>query len=604
MIDHSTLDISIAGLTRHYAAGDFTPRQLIESLLQRDHQDRHHAWITRLDGTQLEPYLQRLKQAGPDGLPLYGIPFAIKDNIDLAGIDTTAACEALRHSADKSATVVEKLIAAGAIPLGKTNLDQFATGLVGTRSPYGACRNAFNPDYISGGSSAGSAVVTALGQVSFALGTDTAGSGRIPAAFNRLVGIKPSRGLISTHGVLPACRSLDCVSIFALSIEDAQQVLGVAEGFDPADAYSRFNPYDNSARRFAPVRSAMTLGIPRSDNLEFFGDTESAGLFELALDELRRLGHRLVEIDIQPLLDAAQLLYQGPWVSERYLAIQPIIENQPQALLPEIRQIIAAGASFSALDTFNASYRLQSCKQFAEKLFDGLDALVTPTSPTCYTIEQIQADPIQRNSHLGTYTNYMNLLDLCAVSIPSGFLSSGVGFGITLQGPAFHDRRLMSIAAGFMQGAAISTSAMHYHAPRPASTSNDISARYVDLLVCGAHLDGMPLNWQLLERGAIKQQSGTTSANYRLYAMADGRPALFRDEENGVKIEVELWRIAQQNFGSFVADIPAPLGIGKVEFDDGRWLTSFIAEPRARTGATDISEFGGWRAYRNSLSGC
>ncbi len=602
MINETTLDISIAGLTRHYRACDFTPRELVEFLLARDHDDAHNAWITRLDRTQLEPYLQRLERAAPDSLPLYGIPFAIKDNIDLAGIDTTAACEAFRQRPDNSATVVEKLIEAGAIPLGKTNLDQFATGLVGTRSPYGACRNAFNPDYISGGSSAGSAVVTALGQVSFALGTDTAGSGRIPAAFNRLVGIKPSRGLISTQGVLPACRSLDCVSIFALSVDDAHQVLAVAEGFDPADAYSRANPYDNSARRFAPTRAAMTLGIPHSDNLDFFGDTESAALFQQALDELRRQGHHLLEIDIQPLLDAARLLYQGPWVSERYLAIQSIIEKQPQELLPETRQIIAAGASFSALDAFDASYRLQACKQIADKLFEGLDALVTPTSPTCYTIEQIQADPIQRNSNLGAYTNYMNLLDLSAISIPTGFLSSGVGFGITLQAPAFHDRRLMSIAAGFLHGAAISTSVMHYHAPLPAVTVTDSSARYVDLLVCGAHLDGMPLNWQLRERGARKLQSGTTSANYRLYAMADGRPALYRDEDNGVKIEVELWRVAQQHFGSFVADIPAPLGIGKVELDDGRWLTSFIAEPRAMTGATDISEFGGWRAYRKNLA--
>jgi allophanate hydrolase len=601
MIDTRQLDISISGLQRHYANGDFTPRELVQHLLTLDADDRHNAWITLLDSGQLEPYLARLDQAAAGELPLFGIPFAIKDNIDLAGIDTTAACEAFRHRAGQDATVVRRLIDAGAIPMGKTNLDQFATGLVGTRSPFGACRNAFNPDYISGGSSAGSAVATALGQVSFALGTDTAGSGRIPAAFNRLVGVKPSRGLISTHGVVPACRSLDCVSIFALSVDDAQQVLAVAEGHDPKDAYSRRNPFENGLRRFAPDPSPMTLGIPAAVNLEFFGDADSATQFEQALQQLRELGHRLVEIDISELLAAARLLYEGPWVAERYLAIEPIISKQADSLLPEIRQIIGAGRDFSALDAFAAGYRLQTHRQVADDLFANIDALVTPTSPTCYRIDELQAQPIERNSHLGTYTNYMNLLDLCAVSIPTGFLQSGVGFGITLQAPAWHDRRLMSMAAAILRGSDTACGALA-HRPTPATAQpSAISARHVDLVVCGAHLDGMPLNWQLTERGAVKQQLTTTSANYRLYAMADGRPALYREEGNGVRIEVEVWRIAQQRFGSFVADIPAPLGIGKVELADGRWLTSFIAEPRAMVGATDISPLGGWRNYRANL---
>ena len=600
MIDPQRLDISIAGLRQHYADGDFTPDQLIDYLLARDHDDPQHAWITRLARDQLEPYLQNLRRPGASALPLYGVPFAIKDNIDLAGIDTTAACEAFRYRAERSAHVVQKLVDAGAIPLGKTNLDQFATGLVGTRSPYGACRNAFNPDYISGGSSAGSAVATALGQVSFALGTDTAGSGRVPAAFNRLVGLKPSRGLISTSGVVPACRSLDCVSVFALSVADAEAVLAVAEGHDPQDPFSRHNPFDNCPRRFAPSPTALTLAVPTASNLEFFGDDDSDWQMQQAIAQLADQGHRLVEIDIEPLLDAARLLYQGPWVAERYLAIQPIIEQRPGELLPEIERIIGAGRDFSALDAFSASYRLQQYRQLADELFRDIDALVTPTSPTCYTVEQVQANPIELNSRLGTYTNYMNLLDLCAISIPSGFLASGVGFGITLQAPAFHDRRLLSIAVAIMQSAGTTTGAID-HRPAGIDTSGDLSARHVDLVVCGAHLDGMPLNWQLTERGATKMSLTTTSPHYRLYAMADGRPALYREPENGVEIEVEVWRISLENFGGFVADIPPPLGIGKVELADGRWLTSFIAEPQAALGATDISALGGWRNYQRSL---
>ena len=597
----SQLNISIAGLRQHYQRNDFSPRQLVAHLLSLEPDDTHHVWIERLTPAQLEPYLQALESRDAEILPLYGIPFAIKDNIDLAGIDTTAGCEAFRYRASQHAHVVQRLIDAGAIPIGKTNLDQFATGLVGVRSPYGACRNAFNPEYISGGSSSGSAVATALGLVSFALGTDTAGSGRVPAAFNNLIGLKPSRGLLSCNGVVPACQSLDCVSIFALSVDDAQQVLAIAADYDANDPYSRPNVFDNGPRRYGLEQSPRLIGIPLAENLEFFGNSQAQDLFTQALESFRKMGHQLIEIDIDPLLQAARLLYQGPWVSERYLAIESLISQQPEALLPEIAEIIGAGSDFSAVDSFKSTYQLKHFTQIKDRIFSDIDVLLTPTTPTCFTIAEVQNNPIQLNSQLGTYTNYMNLLDLAGIALPAGFLDTGVGFGITLQAPAFSDSSLLSLANAYCNQSELTMGATGL-AMQPSQTSKPAHDRYVDLVVCGAHLDGMALNWQLSERGASKQSLTTTSAHYRLYAMNDGRPALVRDEQQGAEIEVEVWRLDKSEFGSFVADIPPPLGIGKVELADGRWLPSFIAESRATLGAEEITVLQGWRNYMSRQS--
>jgi allophanate hydrolase len=591
--------MNLSSLRAHYQQGDFTPAELIQHLLSIDTDDAHNVWIERLSLEQLQPCLARLESAQPDSLPLYGIPFAIKDNINLQDVDTTAGCEAFRYTALEHASVVDRLIQAGAIPMGKTNLDQFATGLVGTRSPQGACRNAFNPEYISGGSSSGSAVATATGLVSFALGTDTAGSGRVPAAFNNLIGLKPSKGLISCSGVVPACKSLDCVSIFALTVDDANTVLSAAEGFDRDDPYSRKNSFDNGPDRYGQASEAYRLAIPVSKNLQFFGDEEALQLFYAAVDQLKKSGHSVIEVDIQPFLDAAKLLYEGPWVAERYIAIEELINRQPEALLPVIEKIISKGRDLSAAETFKALYKLAACTHQVNELFVSIDCLVTPTAPTCYTIDEVNSDPINLNSRLGTYTNFMNLLDLSAVAVPAGFLCSGVGFGITLQAPAFHDRRLLSLANGYCHSQQLSMGATGQAMPASDSLLDD-SQKTVDLVVCGAHLEGMPLNWQLTERAAFKLSSTVTSKQYRLYAMADGRPALFRDE-SGEEIEVEIWRLRKGEFGSFVGAIPAPLGIGKVELADGRWLPSFIAEPRAKNDAVDITHFKGWRRYRESL---
>ncbi len=596
MMDWNTLDLSIQGLQQHYLQQDFSPRQLIDQLLSLYPEDDHHVWIYKLNRDELEPYLDALEKQDIATLPLYGIPFAIKDNIDLADIDTTAGCETYRYRAEVHATVVERLVQAGAIPMGKTNLDQFATGLVGTRSPWGPCKNAFNPDYISGGSSSGSAVATALGQVSFALGTDTAGSGRVPAALNNLIGLKPTRGLISCAGVVPACQSLDCVSIFALTADDANTLLNVAEGYDEKDPFSRHNHFDNSHRRYGLNQTSKILGVPQLKDLEFFGDENSRDLFNQAISDLKQLGHTIVEIDIQPLLKAARLLYEGPWISERYVAIEEVIENQPEALLPVINSLISKGREFTASDAYKAMYQLSQYQHSKQKIFSAIDALITPTIPTVYTIEQVQSDPIQLNSNLGTYTNFMNLLDLCAVAVPAGFLPSGVGFGITLQAPAFHDSFLLPLVNSWCQYQQFNPG-MSKLPLSPSVSIQDSYAEDVDLVVCGAHLEGMPLNWQLTERKAQKIRLTHTSACYSLYAMEDGRPALFRDEETGTAIEVEIWRMKKADLGSFVTDIPAPLGIGKVELCDGRWLTSFIAEPRAKEGAQDISNLGAWRCY-------
>ena len=441
------LDLGISVLRQHYLAGSLTPSTLVAQLdacIGTD--DPHHVWIRRLTKTEMLTYAQKLESRNPADLPLYGIPFAIKDNIDLAGIPTTAACPDYAYTPDKSATVVQKLIDAGAIPVGKTNLDQFATGLVGARSPYGAGRNAFNPDYISGGSSSGSAVAVALGMASFSLGTDTAGSGRVPAAFNNLVGHKPTCGLLSTSGVVPACRTLDCVSIFALNTADAGAVLKIAQGFDAEDAYSRRAPMTAK-----PLGSNFTFGVPRDEQLEFFGNPETPGLFRDAVARMQALGGKQVTIDFAPFLETARLLYEGPWVAERYAAIREFIETKPEALFPVTRQIISGATKFSATDTYAALYRLKAMQRRNEAVWGTIDVLLTPTAGTIYTVAEVEADPVRTNSNLGYYTNFMNLLDLSAIAVPAGFQPNGLPFGVTLCAPAFNDVLLLNLGARFTQ---------------------------------------------------------------------------------------------------------------------------------------------------------
>ncbi len=592
--------LDLAALRAGYRSGRFRPAEVIELVLARaDQADEHNIWIERLPRERLLEYVQALEGKDPDTLPLYGVPFAIKDNIDLAGVPTTAACPAYAYTPEGSATVVQRLVDAGAIPVGKTNLDQFATGLVGARSPFGPGRNAFDREYISGGSSSGSAVAVALGQVSFSLGTDTAGSGRVPAAFNNLVGVKPTRGLLSTRGVVPACRSLDCVSIFALDAADAGEVLAVAEGFDPADSFSRPRQPPTLGRPIGGV-VGLRLGVPRPAQLQFFGDADYARLFGEALTRLEALGAEPCEIDLTPFLESARLLYEGPWLAERYAAVGEFIDAQPAAVLPVTRDIIRAGRAASAADAFAGQYRLAELRRRADTVWGAVDAVVIPTAGTLYRIAEVEAEPVSLNSNLGYYTNFMNLLDLCAVAVPAGFRADGLPFGVTLFAPAFHDRGLLGLADALMHERRASLGATATALPTPVVAA---AAEGIRLAVCGAHMEGLPLNPQLTERGARFVARTTTAPCYRLYALPGGppqRPGLVCDGDGGA-IEVEVWELPAHRFGDFVDAIPAPLGIGRVALADGSEVAGFLCEPHAVARAEEITLLGGWRAW---LAGC
>ena len=615
--DLQQLSFDLASLRTAYRQG-LQVRDLITEAARRCAQDAHHAFIHRLSEAELEPHIARLEGLDPGSLPLYGVPFAIKDNIDLAGVPTTAACPEFAHTPGVSATVVQRLLDAGAIPLGKTNLDQFATGLNGTRSPYGACANAFDADFISGGSSSGSSVSVALGWVSFSLGTDTAGSGRVPAAFNNLVGLKPTCGLLSTTGVVPACRSLDTVNVFALHAGDAHDVLQAAAGFDPADAFSRTAAPHGVDFSGGPFR----FGVPREQDLAFFGNDAARRLFDAAVQRAIALGGTPVEVDFTPFLETARLLYEGPWVAERYQAIRAFIDEQPGAVFPPVRTIIESGRDKSAADLFAAQYRLKALKRVCDEVWQSVDCLLTPTAGTIYRIAEMQADPIRLNSHLGHYTNHMNLLDYAAVAVPAGFLAdgdaAGLPWGVTFSAPAHKDVPLLRLADRFHRSLSVDTSGYTLGATStafaeleplsdPAALLADDPARSgtIPVAVCGAHLSGLPLNPQLTSRGARLLCAIDSAPRYKLYALPGGpvaRPGMVRVTEGGQPIPLEVWEVPAEHFGSFVAGIPAPLGIGKVELADGRIVPGFICEGIGTEGATDITRFGGWRNFLASRS--
>ncbi|BDV41133.1 allophanate hydrolase [Geotalea uraniireducens] len=567
--------MKIGDLLGQYRRGALTPRRMIDDVMARIAANRDsNSWLHLLERQELYRYADRLATLAPDSLPLYGVPFAIKDNIDLGGAPTTAACPAYRYLPERSAFVVQRLIDAGAIPIGKTNLDQFATGLVGTRSPHGTARNPYHADYIPGGSSSGSAAAVAAGEVAFALGTDTAGSGRVPAAFTNLFGVKPTRGLLSTDGVVPACRSLDCVSIFARDAADSGRVLAAAAGYDPADPWSR---------REAPVAERagqwpFVFGVPRPEQLRFFGNSEYERLFATAVDRLEDLGGHKREIDFDPFAAAARLLYEGPWVAERYAALAEFIARHPEEFFPVTYEIIAGGTAASAVDAFRGMYRLQELRRQSETVWGEIDCLVTPTAGTIYRIDEVVADPLRLNANLGYYTNFMNLLDLAALAVPAGFTTAGLPFGITLAAPAFSDYRLLQLGERFAAAAA--------DAP-------------LEIAVCGAHMRGLPLNRQLVELGGRFLRADRTAPAYRLFALATDppKPGLLRSAAGGAAIELEVWQLPAAGLGRFLAAIPAPLGLGKVELADGRQVTGFLVEAAAVTDAREITACGGWRRF-------
>ncbi len=517
--------------------------------------------------------------------PLLGVPFAAKDNIDIAGVSTTAACPAFAYSPQRHATVVQRLLDAGALWLGKTNLDQFATGLVGTRSPYGRPSSAFDAARISGGSSSGSAVALARGQVAFSLGTDTAGSGRVPAGFNGLVGLKPTPGRVSTAGVVPACRSLDCVSLFAHTVDDAALLLALVEGDDALDIYSHFV----AGPAHLPARAR--IGVPKSP--VFFGDAGYEPMFAAAIEQARALGQQVVEIDFAPLFAVAALLYEGPWVAERHSVVRELLLRQPEAFDPAVRQVIGRAVGFSATDTFEAQYRLRQLQCELHALWQQVDLLLVPTAPGHPRFDEVDADPLGVNARLGTYTNFVNLLGWCALALPAGTTAAGLPFGVTF------------IAAGALD-AALAEFGQRWTDAAPATLPQRVpaTAPTLPIAVVGAHLSGLPLNGQLLERGATLRERTRTAPKYRLYALPDTRPpkpGLQRVAEGGAAVEVEVWDMPMAQVGSFLALVPSPLCLGSLELADGRFVHGFLCEAQALATARDISSFGGWRTYLDSL---
>ena len=536
----------------------------------------------------------RLEASGSAGKPLYGAPFVVKDNIDVAGLPTTAACPAFAYRPERSAFVVERLERAGAIVIGKTNLDQFATGLVGMRSPYGAPRNALRSDLIPGGSSSGSATAVGAGLVPFSLGTDTAGSGRVPAALNGIVGLKPSLGALSASGVVPACRTLDTISIFARDVGDAFFIYREAIAFDERDAYSR--AFRGPALSAFP--SGIRLGVPRPDQLQFFDDKDAAAAFSQDVALAQSLGARIVEFDFEPFAEVARALYDGPWVAERYAAVKPLIESNPEAFHPVTRAIIESARKFDAVAAFEAFYRLADRKRQTSRAWSDFDVMLVPTMPRFYTVAEVEADPVRLNSRLGTYTNFVNLLDLCAIAVPAGVRGDGLPSSVTLIAPSGADGLIAGLAAAIRARAGGPAKAA---APAGSRPSAGAQAERIEIAVLGAHLTGLPLNRELVDLGASFSREVETTPDYRLFALpgsAPAKPGLLRVADGaGSAIKAEVWTLDRAGFGDFVARIPAPLGIGTIRLNDGGSVKGFLVEAEAVKAAEDISRFGGWRAY-------
>lgn len=588
---------TVAAIVAAHRAGTTSPAQTVARSFQRirDHNDPA-IFISLRDEKEALAEAEALSAKDAAQLPLYGIPVAVKDNIDVAGLPTTAACPAFSYMPSLDATSVARLRAAGAIMIGKTNLDQFATGLVGVRSPYGIPNNPLRADLIPGGSSSGSAVAVSTGLVPLALGTDTAGSGRVPAMLNNIVGLKPSLGLVSTAGVVPACRTLDCVSVFSLTVDDAMTALTTMAGPDGADPFSRSRPL----AQMSAFPNSLRLGVPREGQLIFFGDKASEAAYGAALKRWTELGATLVGFDLEPFYETARLLYEGPWVAERYLVIRNLLASSPDSIHPVTREIAAGGARLTAADTFAALYRLQALRRVAERAFANIDALVLPTAPTVYSTAQVLANPIELNSRLGTYTNFVNLLDLCGLALPAAMRSDDAPFGITLLAPSGQDARLASIGRVFHADTKLTLGARPVPQPPLPVLPVGVSGDEIAIAVVGAHLSGMALNGELKALRGRLLETAMTAPDYKLYALdtTPPKPGMLRVEAGtGSSIELELWALPAAAFGEFVAAIPPPLSIGTITLADGRGVKGFLVEPAGINGARDISAFRGWRAF-------
>ncbi len=589
-------DLTIPHLHAAYASGR-SPESVVAEIFEGiSAADDAGIFITLLEQDAVLSAVRRLGYFDPKAKPLWGVPFAVKDNIDGAGLPTTCACPNEAYTPSRSATVVENLIAAGAVIIGKTNLDQYATGLVGVRTPYRVPRNAIDPTLVPGGSSSGSAVAVARGLVTFALGTDTAGSGRVPAALNNIVGLKPSLGAVSTAGVVPACRTLDCVSVFSLSVDDAWCVLAAMAGSDPRDPYSR--PMTLGTPSLPP---RLRVGIPSCSSIEFVGDQYASAAFAAAIADLGALGYEPIEIDLAPFRAVAELLYAGPWVAERYQAIRDVIEQRPHVLHPVTRTIIEQARDYSAADAFKSAYELEHLRQATADTWRSIDVLMVPTIPTIATLKDLEADPIGPNSRLGTYTNFVNLLDLAALAVPGRWRADGRPAGVTLVGQRGTDGILAGLGQRLHQSSGRGLGALDRPVPTTADTPAVAPAGWHELVVVGAHMSGLALNSELTRLGGMFLRAAQTKPIYRLYALPGGpphRPGLLRvAEHSGAAIAVEVWALPAAAFGAFVTAIPSPLGIGKVALDDGTSPSGFLVEARGVEGAVDITQHGGWRAY-------
>ena len=557
-----------------------------------------HIFLHLIDKADVLAAAKALGPYDPDK-PLWGIPFAVKDNIDVAGVPTTAACPAFAYDATEDAFVVARLKEAGALVIGKTNLDQFATGLVGVRTPYGAPKNAIDPDIVPGGSSGGSGVSVGHGIVCFSLGTDTAGSGRVPAALNNIVGLKPSLGSLSATGLVPACRTLDTISIFAMTVEDAYAVFQVAAQYDPSDSYAR--PFDTHNLTRAP--STPVIGIPSADTIRFSEDQIQAASFASTVDLLRAQGAEIREVDFTPLYAIADMLYYGAWVAERYAVIEDLLKENPDAVYPVTRQIIGAGENLSAADAFRGIYRLKDLIREAEPYLADIDMLCVPTIPTFHTVAELEADPIGPNSDFGTYTNFVNLMDMCGIAVPAPARSDGRPGGVTFLAPAGQDAAVAAMAT-VVEAIGDRTLGATSWPFTPSDLPDSGTTGTIDIAVCGAHMSGLPLNHELTSRGATLKCSGETSPDYAFFALASNgpdRPGLVRVQDGtGVSVKLEIWSIPLPEFGRFMQGIPAPLGIGTVRLSDGQSVNGFLCEAIAVEGAKDISDLGDWRLYVGS----
>lgn len=591
----STLPFTINALREAYAAGT-RPADVIDEIFRRlEAVGDPGIFIHLRNRDDLIAEANGLGAYDPT-VPLWGIPYAAKDNIDVAGIETTAGCPAYAYTPETDAFVIAKLRAAGAIMIGKTNLDQFATGLVGVRTPYGAPLNAVDPKIVPGGSSGGSGVIVGHGIVSFSLGTDTAGSGRVPAALNNIVGLKPTLGALSASGVVPACRTLDTVSIFALTVDDAYAAFAVARGYDAADAYSKTLTHQRLTQPSGPLR----IGIPDAGSIEFFGDTVQQAAFERDVETLRSQGADIVEMDFEPLYAIARMLYEGAWVAERYTVIADLLATNPDALHPVTRQIITHAESMSAADSFKGIYRLAELKRAAEPMLDKLDLLCVPTVPTFYSVAELETDPVTPNSNNGTYTNFVNLLDMCGIAVPTAPRSDGRPGSVTLLAGAGHDARVASVARGFELDCPRKMGATKHAVPIPVPLPA-AQPDTMEIAVCGAHMGGLPLNWQLTDLGATFVRKAKTTPDYKFYALAGGppaRPGLIKAAgSHAGSIALEIWSLPASAFGTFMTGIPAPLGIGTISLSDGSAVKGFLCEPAGLDGATDITRLADWRVF-------